>query len=204
MPPALPPKTASFNPANLNLLTDALNAVVAGHPGSIALWTFYEVIDNYLGPWGEEGYPIGYGKHYCKLFTENEKLAANPQASDWVKRTMVYLQEALRDFIVEQFRKGHLAAIKEPELRQAAFASHAKAYTDGGLSMVMLVAPEMIPVSDISPMPLAVSKSHGRPGLITKLLATVIAPDVTLVPKVTAYAGSFVIVPVPRALLTLA
>ena len=142
----LPEKNATPTPENVKRLHDGLTSVIAGHPGSIELWTFYEVIDSYLGPWGETGYPIGYGKYYCKLFSDNTKLSADPQGSQWVKKTTVALQEALRAFIVERFKQGRLASLQEPDLRSSAFASHGKAYTDGGLAMVILVAPELIPV----------------------------------------------------------
>ena len=69
-------------------------------PQSIEPWTFYEEVDNFLGPWGNSGYPIGYGKYYCVAFNSNEKLRANPQTADWIRRTTIVLQEALRDFIM--------------------------------------------------------------------------------------------------------
>ena len=63
-----PAKTAPPTPENvrkrqawLDSIT-AYRASTAGRP-----WTFYEQIDKYLGPWGEQGYPIAYGKKYCIL-----------------------------------------------------------------------------------------------------------------------------------------
>ena len=144
MAPNLPPKNARATPETIKALREGLTSVIAGHPGSIQLWTFYERIDAYLGPWGNQGYPIAYGKHYCKLFNENEKLRTNPQTADWVRRTTVALQEPLRDFIVDRFSKSTLATVTEAELRRVAFDVHPKAYTDGGLAMVTLVAPELL------------------------------------------------------------
>jgi hypothetical protein len=143
---ALPPKSAPPTPQNVKALYDGLTSVIAGHPGSIDLWTFYEEIDAYLGPWGDTGYPIGYGKYYCILFNDNPNLSSDPQGAQWIKRTTVALQEPLRDFVVDRFKHGQLASLKEPEFRAAAFASHPKAYTDGGLATVVLVAPDLIPV----------------------------------------------------------
>jgi hypothetical protein len=141
-----PAKNSNPTPANVKQLDTALTALIAGHPGSVTLWTFYEEIDAYLGPWGDEGYPIGYGKYYCKLFSENPKLAADPQGAHWVKKTTAALQEALKTFILSRYRSGTLCSLTEPELRSAAFASHPAAYTDSGLATVALVAPELIPV----------------------------------------------------------
>jgi len=105
MPLKLPSKNAAATRENVKELEDGLTSVVAGHPGSINPWTFYEEIDTHLGPWGSKGYPIGYGKFYCQLFSENEKLRQNPQTADWVRRTTVALQEPLRDYIVLRFKQ---------------------------------------------------------------------------------------------------
>jgi len=52
MPLSLPIKTAPPNPTNIRVLEDGLTSVIAGHPQSIQPWTFYEELDQYLGPWG--------------------------------------------------------------------------------------------------------------------------------------------------------
>lgn len=142
----LPPKTAAPTATTIRELEEGLTALVAGHPGSREPWTFYEEVDRYLGPWGDAGYPIGYGKAYCVLFNSNEKLQGNPQTAEWVRRTTIRLQELIRDYIVERFRAGTLPRLTEAELRQAAFDSHPQAYSEGGLAMVVLVAPELLPV----------------------------------------------------------
>jgi hypothetical protein len=146
MPLQLPPKSAPANAANVKALNDGLTSVIAGHPGSVEPWTFYEVLDDYVGPWKNNGYPIAYGKYYCILFNQNEKLQRNVQTRDWVRRTTVALQEPLRDFVVQRFRAGTLSSLTEPELRQFAFSVHPKAYVEGGLTMVALTAPEMVPI----------------------------------------------------------
>lgn len=142
----LPPKDAQPTAANVKALQAGLTSVIAGHPQAKYPWTFYEVLDRYLGPWGPNGYPIAYGKFYCVAFNANEKLLSNPVTHQWIAITTVKLQESLRDYVVARFKAGTLARISEPELRQAAFATHARAYTDGGLAMVILVAPELIDV----------------------------------------------------------
>jgi hypothetical protein len=142
----LPPKSAPATDANIKALHDALTALIAGHPGAVEPWTFYEALDEYLGPWGGSGYPISYGKYYCIAFNQNEKLQRNPQTREWVRATTVALQEPLRDFIVERFRAGTLSSLTEAELRAFAFSVHPRAYVQGGLTLVTLTAPEMVPI----------------------------------------------------------
>ncbi|HEY6946104.1 MAG TPA: hypothetical protein VI431_13260 [Candidatus Acidoferrum sp.] len=142
----LPAKNAPPTPENVQALHSALTSLIARHPQATDDWTFYEVLDDYLGPWGMNGYPIAYGKFYCVAFNSNEKLMANPATHDWVARTTVRLQESLRDYIVQRFKQGTLGKMTEAELRKAAFDSHPAAYTDGGLATVTLAAPELIEV----------------------------------------------------------
>ena len=146
MPLSLPPKTAQPTPENIRALEAGLTSAIAGHPQSIEPWTFYEELDRYVGPWGNKGYPIAYGKFYCIAFNTNEKLMANAQTAEWVRKTTIKLQEPLRDFIVTRFRNGTLPKLTESELRQYAFSVHPAAYDSGGLAMVTIVATELIPV----------------------------------------------------------
>lgn len=109
-----PSKFARATPENVRALEAWLDAITAcgtntdGRP-----WLFYEEMDKYLGPWGESGYLIGYGRKYCELFYEDPDLTA--------------------------------------------FKSHASAYTEGGLTMVVIVSPGLvrhileIPLSEFLP-----------------------------------------------------
>jgi hypothetical protein len=123
-----------------------LTSVIAGHPQATTTYRFYEEVDAWLGPWGPTGYPIGYGKFYNVQFTTNPHLQANPTTRQWVWRTGIALQEALRDYIVGRIRDGSLPSLTEAELREAAFDSHPAAYDRGGLAMVVLAAPELVPI----------------------------------------------------------
>ena len=146
MPLALPPKNAPATSQNVAALQQGLTSVIAGHPGSIEPWTFYEELDAYLGPWGMQGYPIGYGKFYCMAFNGSEELARNPQTREWVRKTTVALQEPLRDLVVQRFRASTLTQLTQSELRAYAFSVHPQAYTQGGLTMVVLTAPQLLPI----------------------------------------------------------
>jgi len=62
-----------------------------------------------------------------------------------VRKTTILLQTYLRQFIVDRYRAGSLASLTERELRKAAFDSHPRAYTKGGLTLVILIAPDLLP-----------------------------------------------------------
>ena len=95
--PTPPAKNAPPTPENARLLQawldsiTAYRATTAGRP-----WTFYEQLDNYLGPWGESGYPIAYGKKYCMLFSSDRRLNSDQAGRIWVRRTLILLQEAIK------------------------------------------------------------------------------------------------------------
>lgn len=143
MPPL--PKTAPPTPENVQIVRTWLTSLIAGHTGARNTYTFYEEIDTWLGPFGASGYPLGYGKRYNVLFSSNERLQMDPVGREWVWHTTIILQEALRDFLVARFAAGGLGSLLEPELRRAAFDSHPRAYVRGGLTLVLLIAPELLP-----------------------------------------------------------
>jgi hypothetical protein len=152
-------KDAKPTPENVRALADWLTRITAYHPLSADKpWTFYEQVDAFLGPWGDKGYPIAYGKKYCVLFYGNQTLNKNPAGAKWVQRTLILLQVELKNFILARFRAGTLAAVTADELQRAAFASHPKAYTQGGLTMVVLIAPTL--VGTISSIPYAEFKPN--------------------------------------------
>jgi hypothetical protein len=142
-----PLKTAAPTPGNVKALTEWLSSILCYRARSEGRpWLFYEEIDRYLGPWGSSGYPLGYGRRYCQLFYGNAELKTSPATRDWVHKTLLMLQVAIKNFVLQRFRRGTLGRLTEPEFRQAAFDSHPEAYTEGGLAMVAVVAPTMIPV----------------------------------------------------------
>ncbi|MFO0959938.1 MAG: hypothetical protein U0800_21295 [Isosphaeraceae bacterium] len=147
MPLPLPPRfLIRCDGPTAQSVHELLTSVIAGHAMARTTYQFYEELDAWLGPWGDEGYPIAYGKFYNIAFSTNAKLRHNPRAREWVWRTTILLQEALRDYVVGRVRDGTLPGLTESQLRAAAFDSHPGAYDQGGLAMVMMVAPELIPV----------------------------------------------------------
>jgi hypothetical protein len=139
-------KNSPATKANIDRLRTELTSLIPGHVNSAEPWTFYEEIDRLLGPWGESGYPLAYGKYYCKLFNEDANLKANLETRLWVQKTTVKLQEALRDGIVSAFERGKLPTITEAQFRAFAFDTHPEAYQRGGLSSVVATAPYLVPV----------------------------------------------------------
>jgi hypothetical protein len=142
---SLPPRSAiRCDEHTAEYVHGQLTSVIAGHPKATTTYRFYEELDSWLGPWGQSGYPIGYGKFYNIAFSNNKSLTANPTTRQWVWRATILLQEALRDYVVGRIRDGSLPTLTEPQLRRAAFDSHSRAYYRGGLSTVAVVAPVLI------------------------------------------------------------
>jgi hypothetical protein len=63
------PRLASLTPSNVYAVGRQLMSVIAGRPTAKTTYQFYEEINAWLGPWGEDGYPIGYGRKYNIAFT---------------------------------------------------------------------------------------------------------------------------------------
>lgn len=152
---------------------DQLTSVIAGHAQATTTYQFYEELDRWLGPWGQQGYPVAYGKFYNLAFTRNARLMANQLARDWVWRTTIALQEALRDYLVGRVRDGTLPSLTEAQLRQAAFDSHPAAYDAGGLAMLTLLAPELMPVVATIPAREFSPRSENFGPTIVQVLVTV-------------------------------
>lgn len=140
-----PRKSAPATSENIHALEAWLDSITAfgvntdGRP-----WVFYEELDAYLGPWGTSEYLIAYGKKYCRLFYEDRALMHSPAGRRWVIRTLQLLQNVIKDFVLERFRKGTLASLTPGQLKDVAFKSHAAAYTEGGLLMVCILSPLLI------------------------------------------------------------
>ena len=82
--PLPPRKLIRTDAATAKLVYDQFTSVIAGHAQATTTYRFYEELDDWLGPWGQSGYPIAYGKFYNLAFTGNQKLMSNPQTKDWV------------------------------------------------------------------------------------------------------------------------
>lgn len=127
-------------------IREQLTSAIAFHPKAIYPWLFYEEIEEWLGPWGLSGYPIGYGKFYCMQFNGDQKLQGNLVTRNWLRKTTVALQESIRDYIVGKIRDGSINTVNNESLKKAAFDSHPKCYDQSGLALVATTSPEMIPI----------------------------------------------------------
>lgn len=186
MPFPLPPKDKiRSSTKEIAHVHEVLTSEIAGHAKATTTFLFYEDLDAWLGPWGEAGYPISYGKFYNVAFSNNARLMANPVTRNWVWNTTILLQEALRDFIVKRVRAGTLAKLTEAELREAAFATHPKAYVEGGLTRVAAIAPELLPV--VATIPSA--EFSPRAANFGATVAQVIKTAVMLVPSYVSMLG---------------
>jgi len=142
----LPPlKEINYDERTIQYVHDQLTSVIIGHPMAVKPHTFYEEIDAWLGPWGQNGYPLAYGKFYAVAFNSDKSLTADPETKQLVWDTTRTLQEALRDYIIQRMHSKTLVAITEPELRSVALASHANAFAGGGLAKVARTSPLIVP-----------------------------------------------------------
>lgn len=74
---------------------------------------------------GPDGYPIGYGQHYCEKFSNNTELF-NERAQQWIIDTMHCLQLVLVPDAINATPTTCAA------LTHQALASHAECYTKNG------------------------------------------------------------------------
>jgi hypothetical protein len=154
------PEKSKCKPSDAPAVEKYLKSIIAYQPGARTTYQFYEVIDAWLGPWGENGYPIGYGRKYNIAFTTDAYLNApkRPISATWVRQTTVNLQLPLIDLIVARIKAGTIATLDEKTLRAAAFAAHPKAYRDGGLMYVANYEVEsihriiLIPYAEYNPL----------------------------------------------------
>ena len=142
----LPPKSKCTAADSLEV-EKQLKSIVAYQPAATTTYAFYEELDAWLGPWGEGGYLLGYGKRYNIAFTTDELLNASdhPVSRRWVRETTVNLQMAIIRYVLSRLRTASLATLDETSLRDAAFASHPKAYLDAGLRDVAREEVDSIP-----------------------------------------------------------
>ncbi|RJE22488.1 hypothetical protein PHISCL_05174 [Aspergillus sclerotialis] len=75
---------------------------------------------------GSEGYPIGYGLHYCNAFTA-AKSQLSPEGQAWVTKTMLCLQRALVPYATGQ------KSTSCDGLREYAFGTHPDCYVNSGV-----------------------------------------------------------------------
>jgi hypothetical protein len=181
IPPPPVAKTSAPTPQNVKALDQWLTVITAFHPLTAGKpWTFYEQIDAYLGPWGQSGYPIAYGKKYCQLFYADPVLRRDPAGAQWVQRTLLLLQDELHRYILGRYQAGTLGTITADQLRDAAFDSHPKAYTQAGLSMIVLLSPgltkeiSLIPATEYKPT----SPGFGRTVKQVAITTTIIVPEI--------------------------
>ncbi|KAJ6469158.1 hypothetical protein C8R47DRAFT_1055488 [Mycena vitilis] len=95
---------------------------------------------------GTDGYPIGYGFHFCTKFAESKsELSSHGQA--WISNTMLCLQRAL----VPEATGAPGASATCGDLKTKAFASHADCYVDSGLCSLPISDWEKVSVEIVGP-----------------------------------------------------
>src|SRR5688500_13582347 len=109
------PKKAECKPADVLNIEGKLKSIVAYQQAATTTYLFYEEIDEWLGPWGSSGYPLGYGKKYNIAFTTDSMLNSwdHPVTSAWVRQVTVNLQYAIINFIISEIKTGNYAKLDE-------------------------------------------------------------------------------------------
>jgi hypothetical protein len=148
---ALPAKGDPPSEQGARAIEEALGSVLAYRPRALATYTFYEVLDQWLGPW-PDGYPIAYGKFYNIKFSQSAPLQRNTSTRKWLESTTVCLQKALIELCARRFRAGTLGKMTEKELREVAFESHVSCYIGSGLPLVLMTDPYLIPLIALIPV----------------------------------------------------
>ena len=102
----------------------------------------------------------------------------------------------VRDFVVERFKQGTLGRLTEPELRNYAFSVHPLAYTDSGLAMVALTAPDLIPVITSIPAKEFFPSSENFDASVKQVFATMervlpMATGIAVAAMMPAHSGLF-------------
>jgi len=78
---------------------------------------------------GEQGYPLGYGEHYCEAFKSKQGLLS-PAGQKWMVDTMECLQETLvQEGAMDVSNAGEYCGW----LKDKAFSSHSRCYVASGL-----------------------------------------------------------------------
>jgi len=148
------PRLSTLKPSGAYAVGKQLMSVVAGRPAAKTTYQFYDELDAWLGPWGPDGYPIGYGRKYNIAFTTDPILNSPsfPVTRRWIRQTSINLQLAIVDEIVKAILSNRLYRIvEEEEIRDAAFASHPKAYLNAGLREVAACEPACLPIIAMIP-----------------------------------------------------
>jgi Stanniocalcin family len=89
--------------------------------------TFYTECLNRRIPCGSDGYPIGYGLHFCNAFLHSAAPKMSTRGKTWITKTMLCLQQRLVPFGSGERRTTC------PNLKSVAFGSHPGCYVSSGL-----------------------------------------------------------------------
>jgi hypothetical protein len=95
---------------------------------------------------GADGYPIGYGFHFCTKFAESKSILSTAGKA-WISDTMLCLQKAL----VPEATGAAGAVTTCADLKTKAFATHADCYVDSGLCSLPISDWEKVAVDIVGP-----------------------------------------------------
>lgn len=92
--------------------------------------TFYADCLESIYDCGPEGYPLGYGQHFCQKF-KSEKSRFTTNGQKWLSNTMLCLQRAMIPEVTSPITTTGVRTCEQ--LKDAALSKHAKCYVECGL-----------------------------------------------------------------------
>jgi hypothetical protein len=137
-----PKKQAQASKQNIIKLKKWMDQLITTDPHK---GYFYSELDAYLGPFGEKGYFLGHGKKYTVALYDHPILNQNPAGKAWVKKTMILMQELIRNYIVSRFSNGTLLALNDNDVALLTLENSARIFDEGGMARIKEEAPELIP-----------------------------------------------------------
>ena len=127
-PPAI---NASPTTENINQLKEWLAFIRVMNPDH---GHFYEELENFLGPWGENGYLRGHGLLYKKLFLTHKWLQCK-RTKPWGFLAMYAIEGNIASFILHNFKQGNLnSPTLEQDLFKFSLENSHKMFYKGGIS----------------------------------------------------------------------
>jgi Stanniocalcin family len=116
---------ASVIPHPNKITTRASNSTICSNPVPNSCTFYPSCLESRLHC-GPSGYPLGYGLHYCELFT-NARSQMSPEGQAWVTDTMLCLQRAL-----VPYGTGRESTTCS-DVKEYAFGTHPSCYIESGV-----------------------------------------------------------------------
>jgi hypothetical protein len=133
-----PLKSSSPTEENIEKLTRWLTSINEKYPEK---GFFYEALDKYLGPFGEDGYFIGHGQKYTVAFYSHPELQGHPATKEWVEKSMSSMQNLIVEYLLTQFTNERLEEVTGDEVARVTLQASAEIFHKSGMSRIRKESP---------------------------------------------------------------